>query len=331
MTIADLQEFRDALSRYNSNVGGFYAKEKVERVNKAIANINLDGIEDLFAEADVHEHDVCGFVSSLHNSTKNILYEVKQQKHIIKTIMDANVDKVAFFAEQVVEKLEITLNTLKTRRETEPTNEDKSALEDLNGYIAGDYGIIPFDEFISDYITRGLKGVALRRRINYLISQCKDEQINKSLLKHLNKVDCDSAGLSSEEMGKFNNSFSKDFEQKLIDILNKNEMENNKNIYELAQLCPDITVSIKLGELIECNKLLIAETRREFEKQTKQKNTETYPDRAEVMDILGVSCATLLRYEKMGLLNRLPVGGRIRYRMSDVKRFMEGGKKDGEK
>lgn len=189
MTIADLQEFRDALSRYNSNVGGFYAKEKVERVNKAIANINLDGIEDLFAEADVHEHDVCDFVSSLHNSTKNILYEVKQQKHIIKTIMDANVDKVVCFTIQLVEKLKITLNTLKAKRETEPTNEDKSALEDLNGYITGDYGNIPFDEFISDYITRGLKGVALRRRINYLISQCKDEQINKSLLEHLNKVD----------------------------------------------------------------------------------------------------------------------------------------------
>lgn len=189
MTIADLQEFRDALSRYNSNVGGFYAKEKVERVNKAIANINLDGIEDLFAEADVHEHDVCDFVSSLHNSIQNILREVERQEWIIESAMDANVDKVAFFAEQVVEKLEITLNTLKTRRETEPTNEDKSALKYLNGYIAGDYGNIPFDKFISGRIMRGLKGVALRRRINYLISQCKDEQINKSLLEHLNKVD----------------------------------------------------------------------------------------------------------------------------------------------
>ena len=61
--------------------------------------------------------------------------------------MDANVDKVVFFTIQLVERLEITLNTLKARRETEPTNEDKSALEDLNGYIAGDYGNIPFDIF----------------------------------------------------------------------------------------------------------------------------------------------------------------------------------------
>ena len=108
-------------------------------------------------------------------------------------------------------------------------------------------------------------------------------------------------------------------------------MENKNNIYELAQTFPNISVTIKLSELIEFGKLLIAETKREFEKQTKEKNTETYPDRAEVMDILGVSYATLLRYEKMGLLKRLPVGGRARYRMSDVKRFMERGETDGEK
>ena len=100
-----------------------------------------------------------------------------------------------------------------------------------------------------------------------------------------------------------------------------------KNLNELAQVCPDITVSIKLSELIECNKLLIAETKREFEQQIKEQNTEAYPDRAEVLKILGVSYATLWRYEKLGLLNPLPVGGKRRYRMSDVKRFMEGGKK----
>lgn len=100
-----------------------------------------------------------------------------------------------------------------------------------------------------------------------------------------------------------------------------------KNIFELAQECPDITVSIKLSELIECNKLLIEETKREFEQQIKEQNTETYPIRAEVLKILGVSTSTLWRYEKMGLLKPLDVGGKRRYRMSDVKRFMEGGKK----
>ena len=108
-------------------------------------------------------------------------------------------------------------------------------------------------------------------------------------------------------------------------------MENKNNIYELAQTFPNISVTIKLSELIEFGKLLIAETKREFEKQTKEKNTETYPDRAEVMEILGVSYATLWRYEKMGLLKPLDSCGKRRYRMSDVKRFMKEGKKDCEK
>ena len=103
-------------------------------------------------------------------------------------------------------------------------------------------------------------------------------------------------------------------------------MENKNNIYELAQTFPNISVTIKLSELIEFGKLLIAETKREFEQQTKEKNTDTYPFRAEVLKILGVSTSTLLRYEKMGLLKPLYVGGgKRRYRMSDVKRFMEGG------
>ena len=121
------------------------------------------------------------------------------------------------------------------------------------------------------------------------------------------------------------------FTEGCILINNFLDMENKNNIYELAQTFPNISVTIKLSELIEFGKLLIAETKREFEQQIKEQNTETYPIRAEVLKILGVSTSTLWRYEKMGLLKPLDVGGKRRYRMSDVKRFMEGGKKDGEK
>ena len=106
-------------------------------------------------------------------------------------------------------------------------------------------------------------------------------------------------------------------------------MENKNNIYELAQTFPNISVTIKLSELIEFGKLLIAETKREFEQQIKEQNTETYPTREEVMKILGVSTSTLWHYKKKGLLKPLDVGGRVKYRMSDVKRFMEGGDHQG--
>jgi len=92
----------------------------------------------------------------------------------------------------------------------------------------------------------------------------------------------------------------------------------------LAKECPNLTVSIKLSELVEANNLLIQETKRELEQLITDQNTESYPSRDKVMEILGVSAATLWRWDKMGYLSPLNVGGKRRYRMSDVRRILEG-------
>lgn len=102
------------------------------------------------------------------------------------------------------------------------------------------------------------------------------------------------------------------------------------NIIQLAKECPDLTVSIKLSELVEANQLLIQETKRELEQIITDQNTETYPSREKVMEILGVSSATLWRWNKMGYLSPLNVGGKRRYRMSDVKRILGGDTQKGE-
>ncbi len=103
-----------------------------------------------------------------------------------------------------------------------------------------------------------------------------------------------------------------------------------KNIIQLAKECPDLTVSIKLSELVEANTILIQETKRELEQIIADQNTETYPSREKVMEILGVSSATLWRWNKMGYLSPLNVGGKRRYRMSDVKRILGGDTQKGE-
>ena len=102
------------------------------------------------------------------------------------------------------------------------------------------------------------------------------------------------------------------------------------NIIQLAKECPDLTVSIKLSELVEANTILIQETKRELEQIIADQNTETYPSREKVMEILGVSSATLWRWNKMGYLSPLNVGGKRRYRMSDVKRILGGDTQKGE-
>lgn len=99
---------------------------------------------------------------------------------------------------------------------------------------------------------------------------------------------------------------------------------NYSNLVQVAKQCPDLVVSIKLGELVEANTLLIAETKRELEQTIADQKAETYPSREKVMEILGVSSATLWRWQKLGYLVPLNVGGKRRYRMSDVKRILEG-------
>jgi len=97
----------------------------------------------------------------------------------------------------------------------------------------------------------------------------------------------------------------------------------------LAKECPNLTVSIKLSELVEANSLLIQETKRELEQLITDQNTETYPSREKVMELLDVSSATLWRWDKMGYLHPLNVGGKRRYRMSDVRRILEGDTRKG--
>ena len=85
-------------------------------------------------------------------------------------------------------------------------------------------------------------------------------------------------------------------------------------------------VSVKLSDLVEANTLLIAEAKNELEQMIADQNAETYPSREKVMEMLGVCEATLWRWAKNGYLVPLNVGGKRRYRMSDVKRILKGEK-----
>lgn len=96
------------------------------------------------------------------------------------------------------------------------------------------------------------------------------------------------------------------------------------NLIELAKQCPDLVVSIKLHELVEANNLLIAEVKQQLEQTIADEKAETYPSREKVMEILDVSQATMWRWAKSGLLVPVNVGGKRRYRMSDVRRILEG-------
>lgn len=98
------------------------------------------------------------------------------------------------------------------------------------------------------------------------------------------------------------------------------------NLITLAKACPDAIISIKISDLIEANEALVAKTVKDMEQMITDQNMETYPSREKVAELLGVDMSTLWRWAKKGILVPIEIGGRRRYRMSDVRRLFNNKK-----
>lgn len=96
----------------------------------------------------------------------------------------------------------------------------------------------------------------------------------------------------------------------------------NYDLIELAKRCPDLTITVRLSDLVEANKGLIEETKRELEHSLKASKSETYLTREKVMEILEVSPTTLWRWEKCGYLIPISIGSKRRYRHSDIMKIL---------
>ena len=94
------------------------------------------------------------------------------------------------------------------------------------------------------------------------------------------------------------------------------------NIINLAKECPDLNLTVKAGELLEMVEYCVQSTRKTLEQQITDSNTETYPSPDQVSKILGVDKSTLWRWSKINYLVPISIGGKRRYRMSDVKNLL---------
>lgn len=102
----------------------------------------------------------------------------------------------------------------------------------------------------------------------------------------------------------------------------------NKNIYELTKICPNVNFTLNAGELLEMAEYLVKRTRQELEQQIRDANTETYPSPSQVAKILDIDKSTLWRWAKRGVLVPIKIGGKNRYKMSDIKEIL-GENKNG--
>ena len=90
---------------------------------------------------------------------------------------------------------------------------------------------------------------------------------------------------------------------------------------KLLEIIEQGNANIKLemsgGDLLEFSNDLINRAKTELSK-------EKYLTRGEVKQICGVCDATLWHWNKKNYLKTIKVGSKVRYRMSDVKRILEG-------
>lgn len=94
------------------------------------------------------------------------------------------------------------------------------------------------------------------------------------------------------------------------------------SIQEIINSGTNVSITIGANELKEFALSIIEHTKRDLEQVVISEKAETYPSPKQVCDILGVDASTLWRWKKKGYLVPLEIGGKRRYKMSDVKKLL---------
>lgn len=91
------------------------------------------------------------------------------------------------------------------------------------------------------------------------------------------------------------------------------------NISELIKSNANVTLSVNIHDLKEWAVTLMEDVRHKQREEEK----EEYLTQKKVEDILGVTHSTLWRWDKIGYLERIRIGGKVRYRLSDIERILQ--------
>jgi predicted site-specific integrase-resolvase len=96
------------------------------------------------------------------------------------------------------------------------------------------------------------------------------------------------------------------------------------NLYDLLLDNSGINITLTAGQLIEVIEYSVQKTRADLEQQITDANTETYPSSDAVAKMLGITKTTLWRWAQSNYLVPIEIGGKRRYRSSDVRKILEG-------
>lgn len=93
-------------------------------------------------------------------------------------------------------------------------------------------------------------------------------------------------------------------------------------LMELAKSHPNITIGVTITDLIEFHRDVIADTKKELEMAIVAESEERYLSEKQVCDILDVDSSTLWRWKKKSYLIPVKIGGKNRYKKSEINRIL---------
>lgn len=94
----------------------------------------------------------------------------------------------------------------------------------------------------------------------------------------------------------------------------------------LSKQFPGITVAVTLEDLREWSEAIVFEAKQELEQSIAEQKTEAYLSPKVVAERLEVDTSTLWRWKKKGYLVPVEIGGKRRYKQSDLNQLMRAGK-----
>ncbi len=94
------------------------------------------------------------------------------------------------------------------------------------------------------------------------------------------------------------------------------------NIYELVKTGANFSITVEAKDLLYFADYLIDKSKKELEEAVIADKAETYPTPNQVKEMFNVDLSTLWRWKKKGYLVPIEVGGKRRYRMSDVNKIL---------
>lgn len=92
---------------------------------------------------------------------------------------------------------------------------------------------------------------------------------------------------------------------------------------------PNVTIAVSINDLFDFGNYLIEKDKKAVEKVVIADKVETYPSPRQVSEILHVDLSTLWRWNKRGYLKPVEIGGKRRYKMSEVNALLNPDKKKG--